>query len=417
MKPEDEFLSRWRQFVASNSGAATRDRATRDLTWAWQLQIGPNVPTPNFISLELQHVSRIRSLCFTRVNPFYLLSVVSMLAGCYAMSRGLSETPGQWKPLVSLMGVLQIYELVLLGLAVLLSRRVRLERDARMAFLLGLLFLVDATYLNTELAAAHPWTALWVALAHLAFLVPKLFVIRDVLGLTSLRTLTLTVAQISILVYIPSTFSAVHFMDSHVHATGSRTGKTSARHLRDLVGCRSFGSALPLGRPEIRARRAARRSPGEPCLALLALPPRYSCTSSSLHWMYNLRLSGAYLAPVLLSVGAKPRLHLCSRRLAPPSRFAMGRAAVSALSVLGLARISSFSALRRRRDVADPDGALWDRAPSFGCIARCRGEFASPWAQRFRSRSRSRAIPSPRCASRGCASSREVSSNSASRRY
>ena len=27
-------------------------------------------------------------------NPFYLLSVTSMLAGCYAMSRGLGETPG-----------------------------------------------------------------------------------------------------------------------------------------------------------------------------------------------------------------------------------------------------------------------------------------------------------------------------------
>ena len=236
-------------------------------------------------------------------NPFYLLSVTSMLAGCYAMSRGLGETPGQWKPLVSLMGVLQIYELALLSLAVLLLRRVRLERDARMAFLLGLLFLVDATYLNTELAAAHPWTALWVALAHLAFLVPKLFVVRDVVGLTSFRTLTLTVAQISILVYIPSTFSAVHFMDSHVHALGLGPERLPLV-IYGIWWVVGLFPALFLwadrgsehGEPRV-ARQVSRVSLLLPFASILL-------HLFSLHWMYNLRLSGAYLAPVLLAIGA-----------------------------------------------------------------------------------------------------------------
>ena len=151
-------------------------------------------------------------------NPFYLLSAVSMLAGCFALSRALTAAPGQWKPLVALMGVLQLYEFVLLGLAVLLYRRIRMPSDARMAFLLGLLFVSDSTYLNTELATSNPWAAPWVALAHLAFLVPKLIFLRDTLGLTSLRTLALTVAQVAFLVFIPGTFSAVHFMDSKVHA-------------------------------------------------------------------------------------------------------------------------------------------------------------------------------------------------------
>ena len=236
-------------------------------------------------------------------NPFYLLSVVSMLAGCYAMIRGLGETPGQWKPLVSLMGILQIYELVLLGLAVVLLRRVRLERDARMAFMLGLLFLVDATYLNTELAAAHPWTAVWVALAHLAFLVPKLFVVRDVLGLTSLRTLSLTVAQISILVYIPSAFSAVHLMDSYVYALGVGPERLPLviYGIWWIVG---LFPALFLwadrgsqhGEPRV-ARRVSRVALFLPFASILL-------HLFSLHWMYNLRLSGAYLAPVLLSIGA-----------------------------------------------------------------------------------------------------------------
>lgn len=142
-----------------------------------------------------------------------------MLAGCFALSRALSAAPGQWKPLVALMGVLQLYEFVLLGLAVLLYRRVRMPSDARMAFLLGLLFVSDATYLNTELATSNPWAAPWVALAHLAFLVPKLIFLRDALGLTSLRTLALTVAQVAFLVYIPGTFSAVHFMVAVLFST------------------------------------------------------------------------------------------------------------------------------------------------------------------------------------------------------
>jgi len=189
------------------------------------------------------------------------------------------------------------------GLAVFLLRRVRLERDARMAFLLGLLFLVDGTYLNTELAAADPWTAVWVALAYLAFLVPKLFVIRNVLGLTSLRTLTLTVAQIAILAYIPTTFTAVHFMDGYVHAMGQ-----GPERLPLVI----YGIWWVVGLFPLLFLWADRRSEhGEPRVArgvsraALLLPfGSILLHLFTLHWMYNLRLSGAYLAPVLLSIGA-----------------------------------------------------------------------------------------------------------------
>lgn len=44
------------------------------------------------------------------------------LLGCFALSSHLTLAPG-WKPLVALIGVLQVYEFLLLGLARYLNRR------------------------------------------------------------------------------------------------------------------------------------------------------------------------------------------------------------------------------------------------------------------------------------------------------
>jgi hypothetical protein len=60
-------------------------------------------------------------------NPFYLLSALSMLLGCFALSRHPTFVPGQWMPLVILMGVLQVYEFLLLVLAAV---KLVLLRDA-----------------------------------------------------------------------------------------------------------------------------------------------------------------------------------------------------------------------------------------------------------------------------------------------
>jgi hypothetical protein len=249
-------------------------------------------------------------------NPFYLLSAFSMLTGCYALSRILGLNPGQWKPVVVLMGVLQVYELVLLALAVYLLRRVKMRSDARMAFLIGLMFLVDTTYLNSELATSDPWTAPFVALAHLAFLVPKLAVVRDSLGLTSLRTLSLTVGQIGLLLYIPGTFSAVHFMDSKVHALGL------GRQMLPLTvyGLWWLVGAIPLlylwaDRPSEHgendlARTVSRVSLMLPLVSILV-------HLLSLHWLYDLPIHGAYVTPLLLGIGANVAYTLFDEAAAP----------------------------------------------------------------------------------------------------
>ena len=226
-----------------------------------------------------------------------------MLTGCYALSRALALDAGQWRPLVALMGVLQLYELLLLALALYLLRRVRNVSDARTVLLLGLMFLVDTTYLNSELATRDPWVAPWMALAQLAFLVPKLAVIRDALRLTSLRTLSLTVAQIGLLLYLPGAFSAVQFMDSKVHALGLG---------REMLPLTVYGAwwltgVIPLlylwaDRPEEHGTSELARAVSR--VSLLLPFASILVHLASLHWLYELPLYRAYVTPLLLGLGA-----------------------------------------------------------------------------------------------------------------
>lgn len=236
-------------------------------------------------------------------NPFYLLSALCMLSGCFALSRALDLGVGSSHDLLALMGVLQLYELVLLGLAVLLLHRFRRPIDARSAFLLGLLFVADLTYLNTELATSNPWSAPWVALAHLAFLVPKLVVLRDALGLTSLRTLSVTVGSIALLLYLPGAFSAAQFVDGKVHALGL------GREVLPFVGYGFWwiAGALPLfylwaDRPTQHgelplARIVSRTSLLMPFASLMV-------HLAALHWMYGLPIYGVHITPLFVGVSA-----------------------------------------------------------------------------------------------------------------
>src|SRR5215212_8922104 len=87
-------------------------------------------------------------------NPFYLLSALCMIAGCYALNSGLDVRSGQVRSILVLVGTLNVYEFMLLGLGVYLIRRRNVVRDGRTLLLLQAVFLVDLTFLNAETAAA-----------------------------------------------------------------------------------------------------------------------------------------------------------------------------------------------------------------------------------------------------------------------
>src|ERR671913_2259379 len=87
-------------------------------------------------------------------NPFYLLSALCMIAGCYALNAVLDVRSGQVKSILVLVGTLNLYEFMLLGLGVYLIRRRNVVRDGRTLLLLQAVFLVDLTFLNAETAAS-----------------------------------------------------------------------------------------------------------------------------------------------------------------------------------------------------------------------------------------------------------------------
>ena len=232
-------------------------------------------------------------------NPFYLLSALSMLLGCFALSRHLTLVPGQWMPLVILMGVLQVYEFLLLGLALYLNRRGPARADAASLFLLGLAFLVDVTYLNAEFAAAHPWVAPWVALALLVLAAVKLVLLRDALGLTSPRTLAVAIAELGLLLYLPGAISAFYYLDSKM--VPMRWGPEVLPHILYgfwwLVGCIPIAFVWTERNPEtvrsIAARWIHRTVLILPFASLLV-------HFLSLHLLYRLPFSAHYATPLLL---------------------------------------------------------------------------------------------------------------------
>src|SRR5436190_21775518 len=95
-------------------------------------------------------------------NPFYLLSALCMIAGCFALNSALQTRSGELPKLLLLMGTLQLYELLLVGLGLYLIVKHRLDRDGRTLLLLDAVFLVDLTFLNNETAATNLWAGILV---------------------------------------------------------------------------------------------------------------------------------------------------------------------------------------------------------------------------------------------------------------
>src|SRR5438093_12615781 len=87
-------------------------------------------------------------------NPFFILSAVCMLGGCLALTNSLSWSPIPLRRVMVLVITLNIYELMLIALAIFLIAKRRLTRDGTILLMLEAFFLVDVTFLNSELFTA-----------------------------------------------------------------------------------------------------------------------------------------------------------------------------------------------------------------------------------------------------------------------
>jgi hypothetical protein len=140
-------------------------------------------------------------------NPFYLLSALCMFTGFRVILGALNSAPGDWKTLLELIVTLNVYEVVMIGLALFLIVRRGLRRDGWILLGIEALFLVDLTNLNAELFTAMPRLGAMVNLVLLLLAMVKIVAVVRVLGLRlPIGTYAYIAGQMAFLLGLPGVF-------------------------------------------------------------------------------------------------------------------------------------------------------------------------------------------------------------------
>jgi hypothetical protein len=147
-----------------------------------------------------------------RSNPFFLLSACCMLGGCIAASNSLSWVAIPLPRLLTLIGTLNVYEMILVLLGAFLVARRGLYRDGLTLLALEAFFLVDVSFLNLEISTGHHLLGLWIDLAVLVLAAIKLTVILRTLGVRNIATpMIFILLQLAAILAIPLVF---HWIDT-----------------------------------------------------------------------------------------------------------------------------------------------------------------------------------------------------------
>ncbi len=222
-----------------------------------------------------------------------------MLAGCYGFVRLLHITPGHSYTLLLLMGVLQIYELLLVGLAWLLITHRWAERDGRILLLLELVFLADTTFLNVEYSNTDPDGGVFVSLVTLFLVFIKVGVMLQAMGLGfALKTQIFLLTQFGALLGIPL-----------LMARASQQNQLSDANFYSmwwLVGVLPIVQYWMVG--ELDKRRLCNNwlRPLERNfrIAIIVLPfASVFWHALSMHWVYDFPFYTSYLTPLVLGLG------------------------------------------------------------------------------------------------------------------
>ncbi len=150
-----------------------------------------------------------------RSNPFYALSASAMLLGCWMLSEALHLQAGRLGGLLVLIGVLQLYEGLLVALGSFLVRTGRAPRDGVTLLVLESLFLMDAPLLAAECVTANARVGTGVALVLAALAAGKLAWVRQAApGLLTGRAAVLLGAQAVFALALP--VAAAHLASARV---------------------------------------------------------------------------------------------------------------------------------------------------------------------------------------------------------
>jgi hypothetical protein len=224
-------------------------------------------------------------------NPFYGMSAAAMLFGCYMVSHALGIEPGRLGKLLTLMGVLQVYEGLLIALGVYLVATRRAPRDGVTVLVLETLFLLDATLLATECVTASSSVGSAVAVVLVGLAVGKLALVRRFLPDTLPRPVAALLGLQAVLVFgLPVV--AVQLASARLLAPVS------------FYGLWWLTLALPLAQKKMREASASTPQGTDRGHAVWTWVPAISVLIhlAALGWIHQVGFHLAFLAPFLLGL-------------------------------------------------------------------------------------------------------------------
>jgi hypothetical protein len=231
-------------------------------------------------------------------NPFYLLSGGCMLAGCYLLSVALYTKAGNVGKLLVLLGTVNVYELLIVGLGLLLIRHPVFRRDGRILLALEALFLADITFTAGVLATVDARWGLAVVAGLLVLAGVKVaLILRPLRVREPVRLWAFFMAQTAALLAVPAAFKLI---------ANTREGFLSPLAV--------YGGWWLAGLLPVLGLVLYRRSPaltgeqgpvGETGLArVYALLPFASLLVHlySAAWVYSIPFRAAFISPVVLGL-------------------------------------------------------------------------------------------------------------------
>ncbi len=261
-------------------------------------------------------------------NPFYGMSAAAMLLGCYLLNHALELEPGRLGKLLVLIGVLQVYEGLLVALGVFLVATRRAPRDGINVLLLGTLFLLDATLLATECVTADLGIGAAIAVSLMGLAVAKLALVRRWLpGTLPARVATLLGVHAVVVLGLPAL--VVQLAEHRLLAPVS------------LYGLWWITLALPLAHRQIAdATRRSRAGRGEAAPAAWTWVPAASVLLHlwALGWIHQVAFYPAFLTPLLLGLAVASQRTQVRRQVVLPALavlLSLGQAEALAFPLLG----------------------------------------------------------------------------------
>lgn len=233
-------------------------------------------------------------------NPFYLLSACCMLFGLFAMNGSLDWSEISMGSLLAMIVMLNIYEAMLIGLAIFLLGR-GIKRDAMILLAIEAFFLADVGFLNMEVFARSPWAGLIVNTFVLAAAVCKVAMIFRAAGIALVDgKFAFVVIELGVLFAVPGIFAIVaQPLDQKLPMFAIYAGWW-------LAGALPVAYAALVGSIDIFRRRPDDRPPGIEMLVarvLLVLPMLSLIAHLCLaNWIYKVAFHPLNFAPLLLGL-------------------------------------------------------------------------------------------------------------------